>query len=143
MTSLSFPDVNVWLALLLEDHPHRPAALRWWDTGEIEAIAFCRFTQIALLRLLTTSAAMGGRPLPMPDAWKAYDRLFDDERVLFMAEPSGIEPHFRRRSSLSAMSPKVWADAYLAAFARAANGVVVTFDQAFPSREVSCLVLQR
>lgn len=27
MTSLSFPDVNIWLALLIADHTHRTAAL--------------------------------------------------------------------------------------------------------------------
>jgi hypothetical protein len=39
MTSLSFPDVNVWLALMLEDHIHRRAALRWWQNG-LRRVAF-------------------------------------------------------------------------------------------------------
>jgi predicted nucleic acid-binding protein len=34
MISSSFPDVNVWLALVLEDHVHRPIAKRWWESFE-------------------------------------------------------------------------------------------------------------
>ena len=76
MTSLSFPDVNVWLALLLADHTHRVSAGEWWKSDTSQAIAFCRATQISVLRLLTTSAAMNGKPLTMRQAWQAYDRLF-------------------------------------------------------------------
>ena len=50
--------MNVWLALLLEDHVHRAVAKAWWDTDVSEAIGFLRFTQIAVLRLLTNAAAM-------------------------------------------------------------------------------------
>jgi predicted nucleic acid-binding protein len=62
MTSLSFPDINVWLALLLADHTHRRTALDWWDRCEADSIAFCRITQLGVLRLLTTPAAMNGNP---------------------------------------------------------------------------------
>jgi toxin-antitoxin system PIN domain toxin len=141
MTSLSFPDVNVWLALLLADHTHRAAATAWWESDSAETIAFCRVTQISVLRLLTTSAAMNGKPLSMKQAWRAYERLFEDDRVAFMPEPDGFEPEFKRRSSSGTASPKVWADSYLLAFAVRANATVVTFDQAFENRGAQCLVL--
>src|ERR1017187_748892 len=83
MTSLSFPDVNVWLALLLEHHVHRPSALAWWTQTDSDA-AFTRLTQMSVLRLLTTAATMDGQPLTMVQAWLAYDRLFEDERVYFI-----------------------------------------------------------
>ena len=33
--------------------------------------------RISVLRLLTTHAAMDGKPLSMNDAWRAHDRLFE------------------------------------------------------------------
>ena len=47
MTSLSFPDVSVWLAVMLADHAHRAR----WES-------FSRYAQIGVLRPLTTAAAM-------------------------------------------------------------------------------------
>jgi hypothetical protein len=38
MPSLSFPDVNVWLAVLLADHIHRPAAKEWWISNPFDVI---------------------------------------------------------------------------------------------------------
>src|ERR1700758_997520 len=115
MTSLSFLDVNVWLALILEHHVHRTSALEWWrQTGS--TAAFMRVTQLSVLRLLTTPAAMDGRPMTMNEAWRSYDRLFEDDRVAFYPEPTGMEAQFRKFSKAEKASPKVWADAYLVAF---------------------------
>lgn len=142
MSSLSFPDVNVWLALLLEDHAHRPPAVAWWQQADSpETIAFCRITQISVLRLLTTPAAMNQRPLTMPEAWAAYDRLYEDDRVAYLHEPMGLEPHFRRAASSQAASPKVWADAYLLAYTDALEGSLVTFDRALAARTQRAILL--
>ena len=141
MTSLSFPDVNVWLALSLEHHVHRPAALAWWAQTDTSA-AFTRLTQMSVLRLLTTAAAMDGKPLTLAQAWRAYDRLFEDERVVFYPEPAGIETPFRKLSKASTASPKVWADAYLVAFVSGHGGQLVTFDKAIDNRGVDSLVLR-
>jgi toxin-antitoxin system PIN domain toxin len=130
--SLVFPDVNVWLALAAT-HSHRSLARVWWDK-EAGPITFCRFTQIGLLRLLTTPAVLGEETLGMRQAWKVYDTLFSDERVEYAEEPSPIERSFREMSSHHAASPKFWADAYLAAFAKEMGGIVVTFDRALVSR---------
>lgn len=141
MTSLSFPDVNVWLALLLADHVHREAAKRWWDAEESDAIGFSRLTQMSVLRLLTTSAAMNGRPLTMRRAWTVYDRLFEDDRVCFLPEPNSLDAQFRTLTSARLASPKVWADAYLIAFADAAGATLVSFDRALASRARNALAL--
>jgi len=61
---------------------------------------------------------MNGRPLTTKAAWGVYDRLFTDDRVRFRPEPEDIEAVFRQLASGTAASPKVWADAYLIAFAR-------------------------
>lgn len=140
MTSLSFPDVNVWLALMMADHVHREAAKYWWQADESDAIGFSRVTQISVLRLLTTSAAMNGHPLNMSQAWHAYDRLFEDTRVCMIPEPAQLEPDFRKLSSSRVASPKVWADAYLVAFAASANATLITFDRALAGRVTDCVV---
>ena len=142
MTSLSFPDVNVWLALLIADHRSRMAARRWFETTSDDVIAFSRFTQISVLRLLTTSGAMQGKPLTMTEAWHAYDRLFEDDRVALLPEPAGAEELFRKHASGRHASPKVWADAYLVAFAERTEATLVTFDHALARRSRSCLLLQ-
>jgi len=139
-TSLSFPDLNVWIALLLENHVHRPAARTWWQASD-GPIAFTRFTQISLLRLLTTPAAMDGKPLTMEEAWRAYDRLFEDDRVALYPEPAGVEMRFREYASGQTASPQVWADACPLAVSRAAGGTLITFDRALAARGAYCLLL--
>jgi toxin-antitoxin system PIN domain toxin len=138
-TSLSFPDVNVWLALVLEHHVHRPAARDWWRQNQ-GPIAFTRFTELALLRLLTTSAAMDGQPLRMDEAWRVHDGLFADERVALYPEPAAVEERFRQYASGQAPSPKRWADAWLLAVAHSAGGILVTFDRALAARGAWCLL---
>jgi len=141
MISLNFPDVNVWMALVLENHVHRQVAQTWWQATD-STIAFMRFTEMSVLRLLTTPAAMSGKPLSIDDAWRVYDRLFEDERVSFIPEPAAAERHFREFASGRAASPKLWADAWLLGFAQAAEGTLVTFDWALAARGPSCLLLE-
>lgn len=139
MDSLSFPDVNVWLALAAPEHVHAAIARRWWEQ-ESGAIAFSRFTQIGFLRLMTTAAAMDGKPLTIAEAWRVYDRFYNDERVVFVAEPEEVERRFRERAVGRIASPKLWADAWLLAFAEATEGVLVTFDNAVGPRGARCLL---
>lgn len=138
-TLLSFPDVNVWLALLHADHVHRSPARLWWQRAD-GGIAFTRFTQISLLRLLTTAATMKNQPLTMDEAWHAYDRLFEDDRVGFYAEPAEVENRFRDYASGPTASPKRWADAWLQAVAAATGGTLITFDRALAARGAHCLL---
>lgn len=141
MISSSFPDVNVWLALLLEDHVHRAAAAKWMASTESEVIGFVRITQMSVLRLLTTPAAMSGNPLRMPQAWTAYDGLFGDDRVAFLDEPAGIELIFRKYTRKNHASPKLWADAWLLAFAECTGGAVITFDRGLAARASHTVLL--
>jgi toxin-antitoxin system PIN domain toxin len=138
--SLAFPDVNVWVVLSIK-HLHQKLALDWWQQ-ERGAIAFCRITQMGLLRLLTTAAVMNGRPLPMKEAWKAYDGFFSDERVEFVPEPPAVERAFRGLSSSAHASPKLWADAYLTAFANECGASIVTFDRSLARRGKNSVLLR-
>jgi predicted nucleic acid-binding protein len=74
---------------------------------------------------------MGPAAVGMADAWRAYDALFADAKVGYLEEPDGIEQKLRVLTQAAAFSPKVWNDAYLAAFAELANLEVVTFDKGF------------
>jgi len=129
------------MALLLEHHVHRALARTWWQTSETQ-IAFTRFTQISVLRLLTTPAAMDGKPLRMEEAWRVHDRFFDDARVVFYPEPTDVESRFREYTRTKTISPKLWADAWLLAFAEAAAGTLVTFDRALAARGAFCILLE-
>ncbi|MGA2688263.1 MAG: TA system VapC family ribonuclease toxin [Candidatus Korobacteraceae bacterium] len=141
MNTLNFLDANVWLALLWGRHMHSERARLWFDQANDEQFLFCRFTQLAVLRLLTTEKIMGSDTRTMADAWKAWDQGCDDSRIAFLPEPEGLEREFRSRSRLLSRSPKVWADAYLAAFASVAGLKLVTFDRALKSLGDFVLVL--
>ncbi len=59
----------------------------------------------------------------------AYDRLQRDPRVSYADDPLRVEPQWRTVTQRETFSPKVWNDAYLAAFAMAATLELVTFDR--------------
>jgi len=141
MNTLNFLDANVWLALLWDRHAHSEEARLWFDDAGEEQFFFCRFTQITVLRLLTTEQIMGKDARSMSEAWVLWDRIWADTRIAFLAEPDGLEKEFRSHSRLSTRSPKVWADAYLLAFASVAGLKLVTFDRALKSRAGDVLVL--
>src|SRR5437016_12691511 len=134
MNALNFLDANVWLALLWSRHVHSERARYWFEQAGEEQFFFCRFTQITVLRLLTTEKIMGKDTRSMSEAWALWDRTWADDRVVFLPEPENIEREFRSLSRLTSWSPKVWADAYLLAFASVAGLNLVTFDLAFRNR---------
>jgi hypothetical protein len=140
MTLSVFPDVNVWLALATPGHIHHKDAKRWFDGLDEPDLFFCRFTQIGLLRLLTTAALMGRDVLTQREAWHAYDKFLAGG-VRFLEEPSTLEDHFRRLTHHTSSSPKEWADAYLAAFAIAEGLVLATFDKALAAKAKGSILL--
>ncbi|MGC9291774.1 MAG: TA system VapC family ribonuclease toxin [Acidobacteriaceae bacterium] len=143
MTSLVFPDINVWLALNARRHIHTAAAEKWLlglppQTG----LVFCRFTQMGLLRLLTTEAVMQSEVLTQKQAWKIYDGWFHQGWAVFLQEHADVELGFRRHTLRETASPKDWADSYLAAFSQAAGVHLVTFDRALSQRAKGAILLK-
>jgi predicted nucleic acid-binding protein len=67
----------------------------------------------------------------LKQAWQFYDTILGDERFDYSPEPEGLELFLREYTSTERTSPKLWQDAYLAAFARTAKLRLVTFDQGF------------
>ncbi|HKB99686.1 MAG TPA: TA system VapC family ribonuclease toxin [Terriglobales bacterium] len=141
MNTLNFLDANVWLALAWSRHVHSERARSWFEQADEEQFFFCRFTQITVLRLLTTDQIMGKDAKTMSEAWSLWDRIWADTRIAFLPEPDDLEKEFRLRSRLPSRSPKVWADAYLLAFAAVGGVKLVTFDRALQTRGVDVLVL--
>ena len=137
------PDINVWLALAFEVHVHHQQAAEWFDTLLPQDCAFCRFTQQGFLRLATNPVVLKDAAVTMADAWSCYDALLSDDRVLFLAEPSGVEQNWRRHTRRRAHSHKVWGDAYQISFAEAAAATPVSFDRGFAAYgDVKALILE-
>jgi toxin-antitoxin system PIN domain toxin len=131
-----FCDSSVWVALAISEHEHHSVANQWFDSvPDTEVILFCRETQQSFMRLLTNAAVhgrYGQQPLTNDAAWRAYDAALADPRIrLEEDEPPGLERWWRQYSQRSTASPKLWMDAYLAAFARAGDYRLVTIDAAF------------
>jgi toxin-antitoxin system PIN domain toxin len=139
-----FPDINVWVALTYERHIHHVIARSWFEALDVTArLFFCRFTQLGLLRLLTAEAVMGAdRVQNQEEAWWAYDRWLEDERIDFIEEPAGLEAHFRELTHSHSPSTKDWADSYLVAFAIGSQLTIVTFDRALQSKAEDILLLK-
>ena len=137
-----FPDVNVWLALTHEIHPHHKAARAWSESLDSDTVVYlCRFTQLGLLRLLTNQSAMGAEVLTQSQAWAAFDALVADSGNRMVDEPRGIDPLFRAQTGRNEASTKQWADGYLAAFAEAAELTLVTFDRALAGKVEGAVLL--
>lgn len=136
------PDANVWLSLSSSGHTSHVASLAWLaDVPAEEGLAFCRVTQLTLLRLLTTRAIMRDDTLTQRHAWDQYEKILQDPRIVLAAEPAGISSTFRECSSHAEISPKRWVDDYLAAFAIAGRMQLVTYDRALASRVANSLLL--
>ena len=128
-------DSNVWLALALSKHEFHSAARKWLARqSPREAALFCRSTQQSFLRLLTTTAVLAPYGIPALSnkaAWSVYEGFLADERIAWAEEPRGLESPWKKLAGGSKASPKLWMDAYLAAFAISGGYQLVTTDMAF------------
>ena len=128
-SGISLVDANVWLAIAVDAHVHHAAATTWFDAKSDGTCAFCRITQLALLRHLTNSKIMGEANVQsQADAWRAYEALAIDSRVVYLDEPHGLGVVFKSFTQRPVPGHKRWTDAYLAAFAAALGFEVATLD---------------
>jgi len=140
---LVLPDINVWIALVFDAHPQHQAAQQWRSSAGDEHLAFCRLTQQGFLRLITNPAVLGSEALTLASAWELYDRLQALSYVTYLPEPGGIEQPWREYTSSRMYLPKIWNDAYLAAFALRSACRLVTFDRGFTQySQTECTVLE-
>lgn len=143
MTSSVFLDINVWVALTLNKHVGHIAARAWYEALPIPVdLVFCRFTQLGLLRLLTTKSIVDDEPMSQARAWEVYDVWIERGGAVFQEEPSGVEIEFRALSNQKQPAPKDWADSYLAAFAASTSLKLVTFDRSLSERSPRSTLLK-
>lgn len=127
-------DVNVWLALATPGHTHHQSALRWFEeTGN--RLYFCRVTQMGFLRLVTNRRVMDISTISPERAWAVLALFMDDSRIGFATEPAGLEDAWRMQTRGHHQGHNFWTNAYLAAFASAADLTLLTFDRAFARRK--------
>jgi uncharacterized protein len=132
-------DVGVWLAAVWGRHAHYPVASDWFNR-QADDLVFCRVTHMGLLRLLSDPAIMGGDAVDRSQAWRLFDQLRSDERVVWADEPDELDAVWRAISARDDKSHKLWTDDYLAAFAQAADLTLATLDRKLPSRYPSVRV---
>ena len=139
-------DSNVWVALAFDAHPaHVTAMEAFGAASKVRPAYFCRLTQLSFLRLASTPAILriyGVSALTNDDVLRIYDGFVASAAVAYREEPSGIAGLWPRLAGRATASPKVWMDAYLAAFAIADGLTLVTTDHAFHAFERSGLDLE-
>jgi len=141
MTSSIFPDLNVWLALNVEQHRDYEATLRWYESLNDAPLLFCRITQLGLLRLLTTPGVMGKEVLTNGEALRIYQAWILKGTAVLFPEPLTFDVEFAKFGNTPHSSPKLWADAYLSAFAVAGGLSLVTRDRALAARTPNSILL--
>lgn len=128
-------DTNVWLAALFTTHPFHAQAQQALQNASASAPAvWCRATEQSFLRLATTPAlltAYGAQGMNNRDALHALDALQALPQVSTLDEAPGTLALWRQLAARDTASPKVWMDAYLAAFAVAGGLRMVTLDRDF------------
>ncbi len=118
-------------------HPFHAAALAALEAAtEDEPAVFCRATQNSFLRLATTPQLLklyDAESLTNRDALAGLKILLSSPSVQEMDEPPGTVTLWHKLATRNTASPKVWMDAYLAAFAIAGGLRLVTLDKDFKS----------
>jgi uncharacterized protein len=148
-------DINVWLALAVQEHPHHAAARQYWDGVQLDMrmtpsvapqkIYFCRTTMLGLVRLLCQPKVVGEGALTLDKAWAVYQNFRALSIIDLLAEPVGCDVQIQTLFSTQAALPaRLWTDAYLAALAQSSGMRLVTFDRDFERFNLPrCTVLVR
>jgi predicted nucleic acid-binding protein len=95
---------------------------------------------MGLLRLLSNPTIMGEDAIDRSQAWRLFDQLRADERVLWADEPDELDAVWRAISARDDKSHKLWTGDYLAAFAQASDLTLATLDRKLPGRYPSVRV---
>lgn len=142
-----FLDTGVWLAWYFQEHPHHARAADLLEASSASEPAWlCRATEQWWLRLATTAAICRAYSSPVLTnaqacavlaTWHARPHV-----SCFEAEPHGTRELWLELAGVSSASPKVWMDAYLAAFAIRADLPLATLDADFRRFEAVGLQLR-
>ncbi|MEO7099639.1 MAG: TA system VapC family ribonuclease toxin [Luteolibacter sp.] len=139
-------DSNVWLAIAFDRHGSHAAAVDLIDETTAECPAcFCRSTEQSIVRLLSTVPIQTMYESPVitnEGAIRLLNEWQSEPNVTFIDEPVGTRDLWLRLANRNTASPKLWMDAYLAAFAISGKLRFVTNDKAFRQFQPQGLDLQ-
>jgi toxin-antitoxin system PIN domain toxin len=90
---MDIPDVNVWLALVDQNHLHHNAAASYWENTAATQVAFTRVSMMGFLRLGTQPRVLS-RTLTPPEAWELYRQFLADPNHCLLQEPASLDHHF-------------------------------------------------
>ena len=132
-------DSSVWIARVFDAHRgHSAASAALKAATAPRPAVFCRATEQSFLRLASTPALLriyGAAGMTNVDALELLNRFRGLATVAFREEPAGLAPLWHRLAARPSASPKLWMDAFLAAFAIAGGLQLVTLDRDFKSFE--------
>ncbi len=141
----SLLDSNVWVAATFSSHEFHGIAmdvLRHANRSQL--VLLCRATEMSFLRLITSTrllARYGASGMTNRHALAVVSGLKAHPGIGWADEPPGTVALWRRLADRETASPKVWMDAYLAAFAIAGSLRLVTLDTDFKAYEAQGLKL--
>ncbi len=139
-------DTCVWVAAAFVHHPaHRLAKSELKSATRRQPALFCRATQQSFLRLITTPSLLRiyqAEGFTNRGAWAQYHLFQSKLAVDDVEEPPGTVALWKRLATRDTAAPKVWMDAYLAAFAITGKLDFVTLDRDFQNYEAHGLVLR-
>lgn len=128
-------DSNVWLAIAFDRHASHKAALQWISNATPECPAcFCSATEQSILRLLSTPAIQtlyGSPVITNQGAIQLLNEWQAQPNVARVNESDGTRDLWLHLANRNTASPKLWMDAYLAAFAISGELRLTTNDKAF------------
>ena len=131
----SLIDSSAWIAAVFPSHPFHESAQAVLQTATASAPAvFCRATQVSFLRLATTPPLLrqyDAEHMTNRAALAELQMLLSRPEISEIDEPPAIAVLWHLLAECDSASPKVWMDAYLAAFAITAGLTLVTFDRGF------------
>jgi uncharacterized protein len=127
---MDIPDINVWLALVDQNHLHHSPAVNYWENIADTQIGFTRVSMMGFLRLSTQPRVLS-RTLTNSEAWELYRQFLADPNHSLLQEPTSIDHHFAALTTRADFPHRLWTDAYLAAFAIASGSRLVSFDADF------------
>ncbi len=142
----SLIDTNVWIAAVFPPHPrHGKAREVLKESTASRPAFFCRATEQSFLRIASTPVvlkAYGAAAMTNRDALAALKAMLTLPQVRELDEPPGTIDLWHRLAARDTASPKVWMDAYLAAFAMSGELSLATLDRDFLGYESEGLELQ-
>lgn len=130
---ISLLDVNVLIALCDGRHEHHGVAAQWFVEHAATGWASCPLTQNGAIRILSTPAYPGARPVSQVLAQvaalcsQAHHRFWPD--AVSLVQPGILNPQH-------VLGPRQLTDAYLLALALHHHGRFVTLDGGIPLQAV-------